>query len=254
VPRSTLRFLSLLVVTGLQPDGLPARAAEAEPLRIVAFGDSTTAPRGDLVVYAMQLEAQLNAQPGVSCRVINAGQGGNTSTTGRARLSAVLEARPALVIVQFGINDSTVDVWKKPPATVPRVSLETYRDNLRYFAEAFRAAGAQVIMMTPNPLVWTPGMRKRYGRPPYDPDRADGFNRMLAAYAEAAREVAQELRVPLVDVARAYAELAPDAAANLLSDGMHPNQRGHDLVARLLVDLITRQPSLLEPQLSPPTP
>ena len=36
-----------------------------------------------------------------------------------------------MIVIQFGINDAAVDVWKKPPATEPRVPLNEYLDNLR---------------------------------------------------------------------------------------------------------------------------
>ena len=41
---------------------LPALALGAEPVTIVAFGDSTTAPRGKLVVYANLLQKELPAK------------------------------------------------------------------------------------------------------------------------------------------------------------------------------------------------
>lgn len=94
--------------------------------------------------------------------------------------------------------------------------------------------------MTPNPLRWTPGLRKKYGHSPYDSVAPDGFNVVLANYAEAVRALAGELKVPLVDVARVH-EAQAGMSDSLLLDGMHPNQSGHDLVAGLLVELLRRE-------------
>jgi lysophospholipase L1-like esterase len=44
--------------------------------------------------------------------------------------------------------------------------------------------------------------------------------------------VAREKKVPLVDVYAAFA----DGAGGLLQDGMHPNDKGHALIYRLLLD------------------
>jgi sialidase-1 len=81
---------------------------------IVMFGDSTTAPRGKLKVYAMRVETMLQSI-GSSLGVDNAGIGGNTTRDALKRLqSDVLKYKPRVVVMQFGINDSAVDVWKNP--------------------------------------------------------------------------------------------------------------------------------------------
>jgi lysophospholipase L1-like esterase len=156
-----------------------------------------------------------------------------------------------LVLAEAGANEGgdawAFDVWKSPPATAPRVSIEDYRKNLRHFVEASRNAGAAVILMTPNPLRWTPAMKIKYGKPPYDPARPDGFNLTLVAYVDAMRALAQEMNVPLLDVAKVYAALPPESVDALLPDGMHPNQRGHDLVAQLLADVIRAHPGMIAP-------
>jgi len=220
--------------------GLISRALAAERINIVAFGDSTTAPRLELVLYATLLEQELNRRLPVPVQVINAGVRGDTTDAAALRLERdVLVHEPAVVIIQFGINDSAVDVWKTPPATEPRVPLDRFRQNLRHFIEAIEGRGAKVVLMTPNPLAWTPALLTQYGKLPYDPQDPDGFNRTLVAYTAAVREIAAALQVPLVDVAQAHAAHARTSREPLLLDGIHPNGEGHKLVARLLIDLFT---------------
>ena len=208
---------------------------------IVAFGDSTTAPRGALQVYADCLKSEL-PKKGIQAAIINAGVGGNTTAAAKARFEKdVLERRPDLAVIQFGINDSTVDVWKQPPATESRVKKNQYAENLGYFVDKLREKGCQVILMTPNPMRWTPGLKGQYGRPPYRPDDADGFNVTLSRYADCARAVARQKKVPLVDVYaayQAYGKVKGHSMDELLLDGMHPNDRGHRLTASLLIEAI----------------
>lgn len=219
----------------------------AERINIVAFGDSTTAPRLELVLYATLLEQELTRRLPVPVQVINAGVRGDTTNAAAFRLERdVLAHEPAVVIIQFGINDSAVDVWKTPPATEPRVPLERFRQNLRHFVKAIEGRGAKAVLMTPNPLAWTPALQKQYGKPPYNPQDPDGFNRTLVAYMAAVREVAAALQVPLVDVAQAHAAHARISPEPLLLDGIHPNGEGHKLVARLLIDLFTTRRLLPE--------
>ncbi|MCX6901147.1 MAG: exo-alpha-sialidase [Verrucomicrobia bacterium] len=210
-------------------------ANAAEPVTIVAFGDSTTALRGSLTVYATILQEELRG-----VRVINAGVGGHTTEMARARFEKdVLAHKPAVAIIQFGINDAAVDVWKKPPATRPRVTAERYEANLRHFTETLKSAGARVILMTPNPVRWTPKLKEMYGKPPYKPDDPDGFNILLDGYADIVRKVARETGAALVDAREAFVAQGRkpgETVDALLLDGMHPNDRGQRLVAELLMD------------------
>ena len=228
----------VVLLTLLLPGRLALAAEDTAAVRIVTFGDSTTATRTGLVVYSDLLEKKLKETwPKVS--VINAGVKGNTTEMAAKRFEHdVLSQAPAVVVIQFGINDSAVDVWKNPPATASRVSLEQYRANLRYFVLASRARGAQVVLMTPNPLLWTERLKQMYGKPPYDPERVDGFNLTLVPYADAVRSLATELKVALIDIAKAHEAFARGSKEPLLLDGMHPNQRGQQLVADLLFDFI----------------
>ncbi|MGD9495537.1 MAG: exo-alpha-sialidase [Armatimonadota bacterium] len=217
-------------------------AERPEPeLTIVAFGDSTTAPRSGVATYAAQLDWAL-ADRGVAARVINAGVGGNTTAMARARFDAdVLAHEPDVVIIQFGICDSAVDVWKG--ATKPRVAIDEYEANLQYFAETLQARGARVILMTPNPLRWTDALREMYGKPPYAPEDPDGFNLLLRDYAERVRAVAGRTGATLVDAFaafEAYGRAEGHTIDDLLLDGMHPNSTGQALEAELLLDAIGR--------------
>lgn len=212
----------------------PALPAEtAAPVTLVAFGDSTTAPRGSLAVYADVLREELS-----NVRVLNTGRGGDTTETARARFARdVLAHKPDVAIIQFGINDASVDVWDNPPATQPRVGKERFAANLRFFAQELKRNGAQVILMTPNPLRWTPKLREYYGKPPYLPDQPTGLNVLLDAYAETVRRVARDTDAVLVDVRRVFEAQGASPGGSveaLLLDGMHPNERGQRLVADAL--------------------
>lgn len=216
-------------------------ATNSKAFTIVAFGDSTTAPRGNLRIYARVLQDNLLTKSG-DVQVINAGKGGNTTVNARARFEKDVIARePNLVLIGFGINDSVIDVWKKPPAGQPRVAQAEYENNLRFFVQTLKAHKAQAILITPNALGWTPKLKNLYGKPPYKPDDPDGFNLLLRDYAESARKIAREEGVPLVDVFAAfeqYGKQPGQVTADLLLDGMHPNDNGHKLVADLLIKAI----------------
>ncbi len=225
----------------------PAIAAPPRPASIIMFGDSTTAERRGAVekVYAQRVEEELR-KIGSSHGVHNAGIGGNTTRDAKKRFERdVLRRKPRIVVMQFGINDAAVDVWKKPPATEARVPLAEFESNLRGMIEQARAQGAKIILMTTNPLAWTDKLKELYCRAPYRPDDPDGFDvPVLSRYNEVVRQLAKELSVPLVDVHAAYPSYAAKhntSVDQLLLDGMHPKDQGHQLVTELLVPVIRDQ-------------
>ena len=172
--------------------------------------------------------------------VYNAGVGSNTTKNARDRFAQdVLAHQPRVVVIQFGINDAAVDVWKQPPATAPRVPLAEYEQNLRWMVTTLREQQAKPVLMTTNPTRWTSKLRDLYGRPPYRPEEADGFDApVLASYNEVVRRLAKELAVPLVDVHGAF--VAKGADEHLL-DGLHPNDAGHQLITDRLMPILREQ-------------
>jgi lysophospholipase L1-like esterase len=122
------------------------------------------------------------------------------------------------------------------------VPLAEYLSNLRAMITAAQQQQARVILMTTNPLRWTPKLKDMYGQPPYDANAEDGFDSLhLAAYNAALRPLSKELNVPLVDVHAAYPDFAQKhrtTVGEMLLDGMHPGDLGHQLVAELLVPAI----------------
>lgn len=222
----------------------PAPTSDPKPNEIVMFGDSTTANRPGAVqqVYSVRVAAALQSiESGLS--VHNAGVGGNTTHDARNRFEHdVLRHKPRVIVMQFGINDSAVNVWKTPPATKPVVPLAEYLDNLHCMVTTAQQHKAKIILMTTNPLRWTPKLKDLYGKSPYDSSAEDGFDSLhLAAYNDALRKFAKKLNVLLVDVRAAYPAFAAKHQTNidgLLLDGMHPNDLGHQLVSELLVPAI----------------
>lgn len=205
---------------------------------LVVFGDSVTAPRASVKVYADVLSEELLFK-GEKVGVLNAGVPGNTTAQALKRLETdVLQKRPDTVVMLFGINDSALDVWKNPPATAARVPLAEYRANLKSCVASTKASGARVVLMTSNPLFWTETTRRLYGKPPYNPEDPDGFNLLLRDYAAVLRDLALEEKVALVDLFELFKSVpgaAPGKMGRLIPDGMHPNSEGHFLIAEALM-------------------
>ena len=239
-------LLCILAAPMLAAASDPVTNVPVAPADIVMFGDSTTALRPGKIksVYTARVGEAL-AQVDPTLRVANAGVGGNTTGDARARFERdVLACRPRIVVMQFGINDACVRIYKKPPETESRVSLADYEANLRAMIGQAREHGIKVVLMTTNPLRWTDELRGYYGRAPYHPEEVDGFESpFLSKYNAVVRRLAAELGVPLVDINAVF--MAASAKTNQpvehwLLDGMHPNDDGHQLVTDALLPVLRR--------------
>jgi acyl-CoA thioesterase-1 len=163
---------------------------------IVAFGDSLTHGTGANTNDAYP--AVLAALTGRT--VINAGEPGDTTTTGLQRLPAVLdEYKPRLVLLCLGGND----MLRKQPAAATE-------NNLRLLVQTIRASGAEVV------LIGVPEPRLFGGAPDF--------------YSE----VAEDMRLPLED--DAFNDVLKDN--RLKSDPIHANAAGYRVVAERLAEFL----------------
>jgi lysophospholipase L1-like esterase len=229
-----------------------AGMVDRKPVRIVAFGDSTTASAKDWApeiqeVYADCLPRRLRAA-GFEAQVHNAGIGDTTTRDAVERLDRDVRSHgPDIVIVQFGINDSWIDI--DLGSTRPRLTRAEFRNNLRLIVRVLGEDGVHVVLMTPNSMRWSdPYYIKAFKEHPGFLDTADerGIDRLLEQYAGDVRAVAKSERVALVDVYQAFEAYGRRAGRSvndllLAGDGIHPNQAGQALVCRLLSEELSRR-------------
>jgi len=218
----------------------PATTAErSEPVKgsvkIVAFGDSITngaSPAGmtEADTFRQVVRRQLTERLGTTVEVVNAGVNGDIVTLATGRLQRdVLDRKPDLVTIMFGGNEAG---FYRPEtngfADTPRVSRDQFAATVAKIVDRVRAQGITVVLMT------CPPMTERYWGMHLEPYRKHGINFLVKDYAQAMRDVAAEKGVELVDVYRAFEE-KPERL-DYFPDGLHPDARGHRVIADLLVE------------------
>ena len=104
----------------------------------------------------------------------------------------------------------------------PEVAFSRFRDNYRRLLETLRSGGSQVILLTP-PAHEPSGLRLP------DPSR---HNHHLAKVAAFLRELAAELKLPVVDLYTELRATHPDEP--LTENGVHLNERGYRRLATAL--------------------
>ncbi len=172
--------------------------AAAEPLRIVALGDSLTAGYGLMREdsFPAKLERALNAA-GLDVRVENAGVSGDTSAGGLSRLDWSLSRGADAVIVELGANDGLRGL--DPAQTF--ANLDAILTRLKENGLAILLTGMQA----------PPNLGKEYG---------DEF---AAIYHRLAEKHGVLLYPFFLDGVAAVPELNQE-------DTIHPNARGVDIV------------------------
>lgn len=106
-PTRRRRGLALLLALAALLAAFWAAPAAAEPVRLLAFGDSLVAGYGlgPEDAFPAQLERALKAE-GYEVEVINAGRSGDTTAAGRGRLEWSLADKPDAVLLELGANDA----------------------------------------------------------------------------------------------------------------------------------------------------
>lgn len=190
-----------------------------KPVTVVCLGDSVTGVyyhTGGVGAYPEMLEIALQKlHPEAKITVINAGISGQATDAGLMRLDKdVLSKKPDLVTVSFGLNDMT------------RIPLETYKKNLIEITKRCQAAGAKVVLCTPQAIIDTPGRERT----------------KLVAYVDALKEAAKDAGAAVCNQFEAGEAFRNKDAWNwrlTLSDQFHPNMDGHKFMAEVLCKVIT---------------
>jgi lysophospholipase L1-like esterase len=207
-------------------------------IKIVLFGASTIAFRGELKVASMQLQEYMDAK-GHDVEVINSGVRGNNTDLALARFEKdVLNHEPYMVFIMLGINDAGIDL--KYGKKEPRVGLGKYVENIKVMVDELLKRKIIPVLMTTQPMVMTKNLEPSYNFPPYS---EKGFNFMLLEYVQALRDIAKEKAIDLIDVFKIFQDKykTEDELRKVLPDGMHPCEEGQILIGNAIKELLERK-------------
>lgn len=138
--------------------------------------------------------------------------GGETSTMGLQRIDEVIDTKPDLVLIGYGMNDQNVD-----PDTGNAVPVAQYERNIREMIVSIRSAtGADIVLLTPC----LPNPRWRFA------------SSNVRDYAAALRRIADDGEAVLADVQTLWERALATGlshASLLLNHVNHPNDYGHEV-------------------------
>lgn len=184
--------------------------AQAEPAKttIAILGDSLTEGYGLAKdsAFPSLLEKKLQAD-NPNAKVINAGVSGSTSAGGVSRLEWVLKSKPNILIVALGSNDG-----------LRGLSTKDMQNNLVKIVKAAKERNIKVLLL---------GMRvpPNYGKE-YEKDFEAVFGK-----------VAKQEKIPYLPFL--LQDVAGRSELNL-ADGIHPNEKGHEILADRLYTFVKK--------------
>jgi lysophospholipase L1-like esterase len=191
-------------------DNLQLQSKPAEPGRVVFLGDSIT--------DGWKLDQSFPGKP-----YVNRGIGGQTTPQMLARFYRdVINLKPAAVVILAGTNDIARN-------TGPQTA-EMIQDNFRAMAELAEMHGIRIILCSVTPVSDYARSRQSAQRPPSDILILNGW---LKTYAK-------EINALYVDYFPAMADTAGFLKKDISEDGLHPNQKGYDIMAPIVESAIEK--------------
>lgn len=193
-----------------------ARLTSGGDFKVVAFGDSITAggdaTKPDLIFWNRWADDLRQRHPQARITVVNGATGGDSTVQGLARLQdKVLDQKPDLVLIGFGMNDHNNG----------GVPIPQFEANLKEILSRIRSTnGAEVILFSAFP----PNPKWKFG------------SHRMEQYAAATERVAKETACAYADVFNNWQALAGRKKPEDLlgNDINHPNDFGHWVYFRVL--------------------
>lgn len=183
------------------------------PCKLIMFGDSIV--KNCTEEFREGITREYNE---VDLTVVNAGIDGETSVDGLFRLQNILSQHPNVVVLGFGMND-----WRKG------VDKETFGKNLRTMMDKLEDRTIRVVLMTIIPDYQ--GILK-------------GTSTQINEYNSIIYSVAEEKRSRIADVNALWKrEIKPVWRG--LSDQIHPNKKGYQLICKALMRVVPRRNTIV---------
>lgn len=196
-------------------------------MNVLIFGASITQGFWDthggwaqrLRTYYDELQLQDLGKAGLE--FFNLGISGNSSHDLLQRIEGETKARSwrnklPIVMVEIGTNDSSVDHG------AIRVPLETYRANLEELIKKAAPLSSKLIFVGLPSCDETRTTPVSWGDYRYT-------NESIERYEHAAAEVVKAHNLPFIPIFGTF-KAKLDAGEDLLTDGLHPNNEGHQFI------------------------
>ena len=214
----------------MQRDSYPDNTLQI--MQILIFGASNTYGVGDIEGgWSGKLRKFIEANSMDRSYIYNLGIPGNTSEDLLRRFESetkerIREGHETVIMFSVGSNDAQFQHAKN----ATKIPIEKYKNNLEKLFKLARKHTSKVYFV---------------GIPPVDDLRSDPWKpgksyklETVRNYNEAAKQVCGKSRVPFVEI---LSQFEKNNYKKLLSDGIHANSRGHELIFKLVKNYLLKE-------------
>jgi lysophospholipase L1-like esterase len=205
---------------------------------IYSFGDSITYGAWDVERsgWAARLRQYLDdlqeKNPDYYCLFYNLGIPGETTDGLVKRFENETNARKSereepVFIFAYGANDSAIHSVENKF----RVSREAFKDNLKQTIKKASAFSEKILLVNIIPVD-----EKKNGVPGKKIVR---LNKYMEEYNMVLRELADQFKLPLVDVYSIFMKAGHEKLLNV-DDGLHPNAEGHQIMFEAIKPVVQK--------------
>ncbi len=129
------------------------------------------------------------------------------------------------IVIQIGVNDSSTD--SMPADESVSLPIDDYERNLRGIIEKAKPLSSKIILVGLSACDEARTTPVSWGDYHYTNDA-------IKSYENKMKDIASELGVPFIPVFDQFKD-AVDRGKNLLPDGLHPNNEGHQLLSEIIL-------------------
>lgn len=200
-------------------------------MRVLVFGDSITqgywAVEHGWVDRIRKYYSEIQFAKDEYHGIFNLGVDADNSEDILNRIEAEITARTRphhkvkpIVVIQIGVNDGSLEPIE------PQVAIEQYRKNLEEITAKVKPLSSQIVFVGLSACVEPKTTPVSWGEYYYT-------NIAIKKHEDCMGEVAKKLDVNFVPVFDQF-KAKLDKGNELLPDGLHPNDAGHDLIYQIV--------------------
>ena len=222
--------------------------------KVTALGDSVT--KGVILTEANKYSLVEHSYLDIVGReldlqISNYGRFGSTIDMGDTMIKRHSDeiASSEYTFIEYGGNDCDFD-WMKiadspKDCYAPNTKLEDFKERFIELIHKVRALGSKPVIISLPPILSTPYF-SFFSRFMSDEQKenvikwlggsTDIISRWHESYNRALFMIAQKTQTPIIDITTAFETFRGDITSLYCADGIHPNARGHKMIATTIIN------------------